>query len=449
MFNNKKILVLGMARSGYEAAKLLISMNNQVILNDKNDNQNSDHVQELKKLGIEVILGEHPKNLIDQTFDYIVKNPGVPLNHVYVIEAEKYNIPVINEVELAFHLLPQDINIIGITGSNGKTTTTTIIYEILKKANFSVHLMGNIGFPVSSFVKKVKPKDTIVMEVSIQQLCNVNKFKTNMAVLTNLYEAHLDFVGSYQNYINIKKRIFNYHTSRDVAILNSDNEDVIKITNDISSEKLYFSTQKETNSDSYIKDNAIYYYNNKIIDISDIKIKGIHNYENIMAAIIVAKKLNVSDKLIQEVLKTFNGVEHRIEFIKEINGINFYNDSKSTNIKATQIALSSFYNDTILLLGGLDRGHSFEGLKSYLNHVKSIIAYGETKERIKAFAESRAIKCLVVETLDEATQEAYKIAGPQNIVLLSPACASWDQFKDFEERGRKFKEIVNKLELKG
>ena len=445
MFENKRIVILGMARSGYEVAKLLSKKSNKITLNDMKEDQDPKHINQLRKLGIEIILGSHPDDLITKDVDYLIKNPGIKNDHKYVETAKKYKIPVINELEVAYLLMPKNITIIGITGSNGKTTCTTLIYEIIKATKKRVHLTGNIGFPLSAFVNKVKENDIIVTEVSIQQLCNTDKFKTNISVLTNLYEAHLDFVGCYENYMNVKKKIFNHHTKNDFAVLNGDNEDVVNLTSDLVSQKEYFSSSKKNTKGCYINNNSIYYYDEKIIDIKDLKIKGTHNHENIMAAILVCKKLDIDNSIINKVLKDFNGVEHRIEFVREINKRKFYNDSKSTNVVATITALKSFDTPTILLLGGLDRGHLFDELKGYMNNVKLVIAYGQTKERIKLFCDELKIKCIVLDNLEEATKEAYNKSSINDIILLSPACASWDQFKDFEERGTKFKEYINSL----
>ncbi|MGF7059641.1 UDP-N-acetylmuramoyl-L-alanine--D-glutamate ligase [Brassicibacter mesophilus] len=445
MSYNKKAFVLGMARSGYEAAKLLANKGYNVIVNDLNSEQSVEEINELQSLGIKIVLGNHPSDLLDNTFEIVVKNPGIPNNHAYIKKAHEFNIPVINEMELAFRYFPTGVTIVGITGTNGKTTTTTIIYEILKKASKSVFLMGNIGYPVCSFVPQLKDKDIAVMEVSDHQLCNVADFKTNISVLTNLSEAHLDFHGSYENYKNVKKRIFNHHSKSDIAILNLDDEEVLDLTNNIESTKKYFSSSLFNDLGCSIIDGYICYNNNKIIALDEVKIKGKHSYENAMAAIAVVKELCIDDSIIVDVLKTFGGVEHRLEYVKTINNIDFYNDSKSTNVKSTQIALSSFVNPTILLLGGFDRGHSFEGLKDYLKNVKLIVAYGEAKTRINDFAMESGIPCRVVDTLENATAIAYDSSRDGDIILLSPACASWDQFKDFEARGNMFKEYINQL----
>lgn len=445
MFENKKIFILGMARSGYEAAKLLSQYNNRIVLNDGNENQDENHIKELKDLGVSIILGEHPDEIFDKSFDYLIKNPGIKDTHKYVEFAKKHNIKVINEVEMAYHFLPKNIQLIGITGTNGKTTTTTLIYEILKKANKNVKMAGNMGYPLSSFIGKIKDNDYLVMEISIQQLTNFIDFKTNISVLTNISEAHIDHVGSYENYKNIKKRIFNHHTKKDIAIINKNDKESLSITDDINSNKLYFSS-KEENTDAYIKNNAIYYKNEKIIDTKDIKLVGTHNYENIMCAICVAKNLNIENKYINEVLETFTGVEHRLEFVKKINERSFYNDSKATNNKSTMIALSAFKSSTIILMGGLDRGQSFDELAPYMDNVKYVITYGETKHKIKEFCEKINKKCTVVDNLEEATTLAYNLSEEEDIILLSPACASWDQYKKFEDRGEAFKKYIDEIE---
>lgn len=445
MSDNKKVFVLGMARSGYEAAKLLASKGYDVIVNDAKTEQNVEQMNELQSLGIKIVLGNHPDELFDNTFEMIVKNPGIPNNHKYIEKAHKFNIPVINEMELAFRYFPKGVTIIGVTGTNGKTTTTTLIYEFLKKASKSVFLMGNIGYPVCSFISQLKDKDIAVMEVSDHQLCNVLDFKTNISVLTNLSKAHLDFHGSYEIYKNMKKRIFNHHSKSDIAILNLDDKEVLDLANNIESTKKYFSSSLVNTLGCSISDGYIYYNNDKLIALDEVRIKGRHNYENAMAAIAVVKELGVDNNVILSVLKTFGGVEHRIEYVKTINNVDFYNDSKATNIKSTQTALASFTKPTILMLGGLDRGHSFDELKEYLINVKLIVAFGEAKTRINDFAMECGIPCKVVDTLEDATQIAYNSAGEGYVVLLSPACASWDQFKDFEVRGNMFKEYVNKL----
>lgn len=441
MYKNEKIFVLGMARSGYEVAKLL-SSDNKVFITDMKE-QDADKLKELSSLGVEFKLSDCPDELLDDSYDILVKNPGIKYTHPCVLKAHDLGIPVVNEVEIAYHYMEKGINIIGVTGSNGKTTTTSIIYEIMK-AFFGdrVFLAGNIGTPLSHFARDIRKDDYLVMEISDHQLCDMYDFKTNVSVMTNIYDCHTDFHDSHERYKNTKKKIFMNHTDKDIAIVNGDNDEVIELTRDISSTKYYFSKNREEKC--YYKDGFIYYDGNKLIDTSKIILKGMHNYENIMCAIMAVKVYGASDEIIREVVSSFGGVEHRLEFVSDINGRLIYNDSKSTNVESTKIALSSFNSPTILLMGGLDRGHSFEELTSYLKNTKLVVCFGETKNRIKEFCESINIRCILVDNLDEATREAYDNSKEGDIIILSPACASWDQFPDFETRGRKFKEYVTK-----
>lgn len=445
MFKNNKILILGFARSGYEAAKLLIERDNEVILNDAKTSHDENQIKELEEKGVKLILGSHPDDLLDTSFDYLIKNPGVPIDHKYVLKAKELNIEVINEVEMAYRLFPEGIKLIAITGTNGKTTTTTLIHEIIKQAKLPVHLTGNIGYPLCSFLTKLKKGDIIVMETSCQQLENLEQFHPDIAVMTNLSPAHIDFLKTYENYKNVKTKIFKNQTSDDIAILNIDNPDVLMQTKSIKSKVKYFSSSTEING-CYIKENAIYYYDEKIIDIDEIKLVGKHNYENIMCAIMVAKELNIKNEYIKEVLKTFAGVEHRLEYVKTINNITFYNDSKATNIKSTQIALSSFKTPIILIMGGLERGQDFNELTPYIKNVKLIVCYGENKLRIKDFADSLNIKSIVENDLKQATKKAYANAQEKDTILLSPASASWDQYKCFEDRGCEYKNQIKEIE---
>ena len=436
MFENKKIFIFGMARSGYECAKLLSKYNNNILLVDKNE-QEEEKVKELESLNVKIYITDNPSDYLDETFDYVVKNPGISNNHDLIKKANELNIPVINEIEVAFNFLPK-VKLICTTGSNGKTTTTTLIYNVLKRSFPNVKMCGNMGIPLSKMVSDIKENDILVMEISVQQLANFKDFKPDIAVMTNLIPVHIDFFETYENYKNIKKRIF--MNMDGLAILNKENEDGLNLTEDIKCHKEYFSSKQ--NSDCYLENNTIYYKGEEVIKTDEIKIKGIHNYENVMCMIMAVKQLNVSNDVIKEELSEFRGVEHRIEFVKELNGRNFYNDSKATNTTSTRIALDSFNTPTILLLGGLDRGHSFDELNDHLSNVTHIICYGETKERIKEWSK---IDCQVVQNLEEATKKAYELSKPGDTILLSPACASWDQFKSFEERGELYKKIINEL----
>lgn len=442
MIKDKNILILGMARSGISIAKLLAKYNNKIVITDLKE-QKEEIVKELEALNIKIIISNHQEELVNDSFDYVIKNPAIRRDNAAVIKAKELGIPVINEIEASYYFLPKDVKIITITGSNGKTTTTTMVYELLKHSSHTVHVGGNIGIPLSSFVEDIKPNDILVLEISDHQLCDMYHFKSDISVLTNLSETHIDFHGSYEIYKQTKKKIFNHHTGKDIAILNKSNIDVMNLTKDIEDQKIYFSSAEV--ADAYLKNNQIIYNGEVILDCKDIRVKGNHNYENIMVAIIIAKMFSITNEQIKEFFSKFVGVEHRIEYVKTVNGRQFYNDSKSTNNTATITALKSFTDPTILLMGGLDRNISFDEISHYLNHVKVIICFGETKYKLEEFAKKNHKEVFVVNTLTEATKKAYEISDQGDIILLSPACASWDQYPDFETRGNEFKTIINHL----
>ncbi|MBR2678439.1 MAG: UDP-N-acetylmuramoyl-L-alanine--D-glutamate ligase [Bacilli bacterium] len=447
MFENKKILILGLARSGYQAAKLLIKRNNEVYLNEfkTEDKLDKDQLEELRELGVKLILGSHPDDLLDESFDYLIKNPGVPIDHKYVLKARELGIEVINEVEMAYRLLPESVSIIGITGTNGKTTTTTLTYEIMKEAfGDRVHLAGNIGYPLSSIIEEVKDNDIIVMEVSCQQGENFKEFHPHVGVFTNLSEAHIDFMKTYEHYKETKARMFYQQDSVDIAIMNYSNSDVMEELKDIKSIKKYFSS-KESIEGCHLVDRDIYYYDEKVMSIDSIKIKGMHNVENCMAAIMAVKEYGVSNEVIVGVIENFKGVEHRLEYVDTVDGVEYYNDTEATNIKCTQIALSSFKCPVILFLGGLERGQNFEELNNYMEYVKAIIAIGQCRERVKEYAESIGKDVYVYEHLVDGFDKVQEIVNSGDVVLLSPASASWDQYKECEVRGAEFKDKVKEL----
>ncbi len=447
MFENNKVFILGLARSGYQAAKYLISRGNEVVLNDGKEESKLDQeqIKELRSLGVKLIFGSHPDDILDDSFDYLIKNPGVPIDHKYVLKARELGIEVINEVEMAFRLLPEGVKLIGITGTNGKTTTTTLTYNIMKEAfGDKVFLAGNIGFPLCSILPDVKSGDIIVMEVSCQQLENLTKFRPDVAVMTNLSPAHIDFLKSFENYKRVKAKLFQNQTEKDIAILNIDNEDVMNETKNIKSTTKYFSSKKEING-CYVKDNAIYYYGDKVISRDQIFIAGMHNVENCMAAIMVVKEFGVSNEIICKVISEFRGVEHRLEYVDTVNGVRFYNDTEATNIKCTQIALSSFDQPITLFLGGLERGQDFHELTPYMKNVSNIIAIGQCRDRVAEYGKELGIPTYVYEFLKDGFSKSVEVTKSNGIILLSPASASWDQYKECEVRGAEFKKKVEEL----
>ena len=447
MFENKKIFILGLARSGYEAAKYLSKFNNEIVLNEGSheDKLDSKQIEELKNLGVNLVFGSHPDEILDDSFDYLIKNPGVPIDHKYVLKARELGVEVINEAEMAYRLLPEGVKLIGITGTNGKTTTTTLTYEIIKKAYpDKTFLAGNIGYPLCGFLDKVKDGDIIVMEVSCQQLENFTKFKPDIGLMTNLSPAHIDFLKSYDNYKRVKTKLFINQTSSDIAILNIEDEEVMEVTKDIKATTKYFSSNKEING-CYLKDEFVYYYGDKVLDTNDMLIVGKHNIENVMASIMIAKELDVSNEVINGVVKEFRGVEHRLEYVDTVNGRKFYNDTEATNIKCTQIALSAFNKPTIIILGGLERGQDFNELNSYIDNVKCIIGIGQCRDRVLEYGKSINIPTYIYEHLSDGFDKCYKESNDGDIILLSPASASWDQYKECEVRGAEFKKKVEEL----
>ena len=432
--NNKKILVYGFKKSGYYVTKLL-KENNYVTVLDKEYDE--DSLEKLKILGVKYKLEDDDINVLD--YDLIVRSPGIVPSNKIIKEAYDKGITVTNEVEIAYKYLPE-CKIICITGSNGKTTTTKMIYDILSKVFDNVHLAGNIGYPLSEIVPSVKKGDIIVMEISDHQLYDIIDFKCNIGVITNLCPTHLDFHGNYENYKNVKKKVFNKFTNKDISILNYKDKDLIELVKDIDSIKYYFN-----NEDNYIKDNYIYINNSKVLNIDDIKIKGIHNYENILACLLVVNLFNVDINIIKNYLSEFKGVEHRIEYVATYNNIEFYNDSKSTNPTSTITALKTFNKPIHLILGGFERSQDFNELNDYLTNVLCIYAIGEVTDRIVSWASSKNINVVKSNTLTNALDSIKENAQENEVVLLSPASASWDQYDKFETRGEEYKNYIAKI----
>lgn len=436
MYENKKILILGAARSGLAVAKVLGNKNNDITLSDIKPLAVDDK-KALEELGIKVIITENQTDLIDDSYDLIVKNPAIMYTSEITKKIEELNVRCENEIEVAYHFLPKDVTIIGVTGSNGKTTTTTIIYELLKRSNVSVVLGGNIGYPLCSVLNDIKSGDVLLLEISDHQLCDIHDFKTDISVLTNIFPTHLDYHGTYEHYKMTKKNIFNLHGSSDLAIINKNNSDSLEVSADILSKKIYFNDDA-----NYYDESSIYLHGSKYLDIADIRIKGSHNYENILAALLVVENFGVTRETVKEFLQGFGGVAHRIEWVTSRDGVDYYNDSKSTNPTATITALNTFSKPIHLILGGLDRKQDFNDLNDYMQNVKKIYAIGEVTDRLEDYARKINIPCEKCYKLDVALNEIKKNVQSGEIVLLSPASSSQDQYVKFEDRGDEFKNIV-------
>lgn len=443
-YRHKKVLVLGLAKSGGAAASLLHKLGAFVTVNDYKPLSENLEAQGLLEQGITVICGEHPIDLLDEGFELIVKNPGIPYHNVMIKAAIEKGIPIITEVELAY--LISEAPLIAITGTNGKTTTTTLIFEMLKAGDKLPLIAGNIGTVASDVVQHATEENTIVIELSSFQLMGIEQFNPKIAILTNLYDAHLDYHGTRKEYVRAKANITKNQTENEFFIVNAEQTDVMENAANSSAQIIPFSTKRELEMGAYLKDNWIYFNAEKVIEVKDIVLPGSHNLENILSAIAAAKLSNVPNEAIFQVLNSFTGVKHRLQFLCEHKERKFYNDSKATNMLATQNAICAFKEPVILLAGGLDRGNEFDDLIPYLNNVKAIVTFGQTAEKLERIAAIAGIKTIRrVDNVEKAVPIAYQLSDPGDVILLSPACASWDQYKTFEVRGDIFIQAVHML----
>ncbi|MBF0786836.1 MULTISPECIES: UDP-N-acetylmuramoyl-L-alanine--D-glutamate ligase [unclassified Streptococcus] len=444
-FENKKVLVLGLAKSGEAAARLLDRLGAIVTVNDGKPFEENPTAQALLEAGIRVICGSHPLELLEEDFALLVKNPGIRYDNPMVQRALEKEIPVWTEVELAY--LVSEAPIIGITGSNGKTTTTTMIAEVLNQGQQSAKLCGNIGFPASSIAQDARATDVLVMELSSFQLMGIEAFCPHIAVVTNLMPTHIDYHGSFEEYVAAKWRIQEQMTGDDFVILNMNQAIARSLAEKTKAQVVPISTQEPVEG-AYLADGQLYFKGERIMAASDIGVPGSHNVENALAAIAVAKIRGVDNQAIKEALSTFSGVKHRLQYAGQMEGVTFYNDSKSTNILATQKALSGFDNARVILIaGGLDRGNEFDELVPDLVGLKHMVILGESASRVKRAADKAAVPYTDAQDIADATRKAYQLATVGDIVLLSPANASWDMYANFEVRGDSFLKTIG--ELKG
>ncbi|MHA6251381.1 UDP-N-acetylmuramoyl-L-alanine--D-glutamate ligase [Oceanobacillus sp. CAU 1775] len=442
-FPYQHILVLGLARSGTATAKTLLKNNKQVRVNDKNTANDAAEVVLLRELGAEVIVGSHPLSLLEG-IELIIKNPGIPYSIPLLEEAEQRGIPIVTEIELAYQLVPG--NLIGITGSNGKTTTTTLTTEMLRESERPVKVAGNIGIVATEAAEELTAEETLVLELSSFQLQGTISFRPNIAVILNIFASHLDYHKSMDNYKQAKFNIFKNQNENDYLIYNADDKAIVEKIEFAKAQRIPFSTNQKLPNGAWVDDSFIYFKDEKVIARNKVVLVGDHNLENILAAIAAAKLAGATNEGIEKVLSTFQGVKHRLQFVEKINDRLFYNDSKATNMLATQKALRSFNQPVILLAGGLDRGDNLDELLPYLNNVKALVSFGETKEKFRELAEKAGIELTeTTDTILQAVKTAYEFSDMHDVILLSPACASWDQYRTFEERGDIFIESVHKL----
>uniref|UniRef100_UPI003F6905F5 UDP-N-acetylmuramoyl-L-alanine--D-glutamate ligase n=1 Tax=Streptococcus pluranimalium TaxID=82348 RepID=UPI003F6905F5 len=442
-FENKKVLVLGLARSGQAATRLLAKLGAIVTVNDGKPFDENPSAQALLEEGIKVVCGSHPLELLDEEFALMVKNPGIPYSNAMVQKAQEKNIPIWTEVELAG--LVSEAPIVGITGSNGKTTTTTMIAEVFNHSGKSGLLAGNIGFPASEVVVDARADDTLIMELSSFQLMGIDTFKPHIAVITNLEPSHLDYHGTFDDYVAAKWNIQNQMTSDDFVVLNFNQDIARRLAEKTAATVVPFSTIEAVDG-AYLEEGKLYFKGEFIMSADEVGVPGEHNVENALATIAVAKLSGISNQAIKETLSTFGGVKHRLQDVGSVDGITFFNDSKSTNILATQKALSGFDNQQLILIaGGLDRGNSFDELVPDLKDLKTMIVLGETADKLADTAKSLAIPVEYARDVADATRKAFELAEVGDTVLLSPANASWDMYQNFEVRGDEFLATVASL----
>ena len=448
VFEHKRVLVIGLAKSGVAVAKLLLHQGAMVTVNDRIPLEENPDAKSLIEEGIRVLAGSHPVDLLEEHFDFVVKNPGIPYHNCMVEAAMKKGIPVYTEIEIAYQLL--EGLIIGITGSNGKTTTTTLASLMLKESfpERQVFAAGNIGIPLSQLAEQSTKEDIYVSELSSFQLMGIDQFKPKIACIVNIFSAHLDYHGTREEYIEAKLQLTKNQTEDDYLVYNADYPELMTLIKGHTEATLVpFSRKTVLDFGACVEGDSICFNGEKVIPVSTIQVPGTQNVENVLAAVTIAKLAGATNEGIQKAVQNFHGVKHRTQFVKEVNKRRFYNDSKATNIIATQTALRSFTNQSVILIaGGLDRGNGFDELVPDLRSVSGIVLYGETKEKLQEAAKLAGVPVIeVVNTLEEATKKAYEISKEDDIILLSPACASWDQFKNFEIRGDEFIQVVENL----
>lgn len=445
-YEGKKVLVIGLGKSGVAAAQVLVSLGAVVTINDKQQPTDQDQIDRLKASGVEVITGSHPLSLTKRGFSLVVKNPGIPYDNPLVAQFVAQKTPIITEVEIAAQLF--NGMLIGVTGSNGKTTTTTMIHDILARhSQNSVFKAGNIGIPFSGIAQKATSDATIVAELSSFQLVGTRTLRPHIAVITNIFSNHLDYHKTRANYVAAKMKITANQDNGDYLVINWDNDEWQKLSRQSKAQVIPFSRLGKSHDGAYVKDDQIYWRSEKIMPTESIKAVGDHNVENALAAIAVAKICGVANEDIIHVLHSFGGVRHRMQFVMEDQQRQYYNDSKATDMEATEMALKGFKQPVILLAGGLDRGYTFEKLVPALRgHVKTIILFGQTATKLADAAKIAGIEDIeFTDNCETAVPIAFQRSAPGDVILLSPANASWDQYPNFEIRGDKYIAAIEQL----
>jgi UDP-N-acetylmuramoylalanine--D-glutamate ligase len=445
-FTGKKIIIIGMGKTGIATARFLGNQGAKVVVTD--EKQFDQWGGEFKQIAGEKWLevGDYNARVLEGA-NIVVPSPGVPPNSDLLVEAQKKNIPVVSEIELAYWFLK--VPVIAVTGTNGKTTTTTLLGEILRRSGKKVFVGGNIGTPLIEYAETSQKDDFVVAEISSFQLQWIEKFRPFIAILLNITCDHINYHGSFAQYRRVKAGIFANQTKTDWAILNAADQEQDGIADATYAQIVKFSSKDVLSQGIFIKDNDIVLimpgFNEEKYPLGIINLPGLHNVENVMAAIMAARLCGCSQKDIIAAVRAFSGLPHRIEFAGERNSIKFYDDSKGTNVGSVLRALETFTQPVILLLGGRDKDGDFESLKPLLKKkTKKVILFGEARNRIASLI-GEETPVLKKAGLREAIQSAYQDAQSGDVVLLSPGCASFDEFANYKDRGNFFKDVVRNL----
>jgi UDP-N-acetylmuramoylalanine--D-glutamate ligase len=444
--NGKRVLVVGLGKSGVASALFLKARGARVTVSDtKTGDELHSEIPVLLDHGITVETGGHG----ERTFrgqDLIVVSPGIPLNAPALVQARALGGSVIGEIELAARFLRGSI--VAITGSNGKTTTTTLTGEIMTAAGFPALVGGNIGIPAIALVERATAESVIVLEVSSFQLETIHSFRPKVAVILNVTPDHLDRHRTFEAYVEAKARILENQQSADLAVLNADDPTCVALAARTKAQVFWFSRQKEVQQGAWVVDGNILFRDGarqgEIMLVSEIPLKGAHNLENVLAAVCAGALMGCAPGKIRQAVREFKAVEHRLEYVATIRGVDYYNDSKATNVDATIKALESFPANIHLIVGGKDKGSDYTLLNHLLRQrVKRVYTIGAAAAKIES--QMKGVEVVHADTLENALRKASAVAEPGDVVLLAPACASFDQFKNYEQRGEMFKAIVRGL----
>ena len=449
--NNKRVLVVGLGKSGVASALFLKAHGARVTVSDtKSGDDLRNEIPVLLDHGITVETGGHGERTF-QGQDLIVVSPGVPTDAPPLAQARSLGESVIGEIELAAQFLPGPM--VAITGSNGKTTTTTLAGEIMTAGGFPTLVGGNIGTPAISLAERATRESVIVLEVSSFQLETIQTFRPKVSVVLNVTPDHLDRHRTFDAYVNAKSRIFENQHGDDFTVLNADDPTCVSMATRTKAKVFWFSRQKEVERGAWVRDGAVVFRDEKaqreILQVSEIPLKGAHNLENVLAAVCTGALMGCAPEKIRQAVANFKAVEHRLEFVATIRGVDYYNDSKATNVDATIKALESFPANIHLILGGKDKGSDYSVLNDLLRQrVKRVYTIGAAAAKIESqivSSKNGGPELVHAETLENAIRKANAVAQPGDVVVLAPACASFDQFKNYEQRGQTFKEIVRIL----